>query len=187
MSLPDCIHRASRSEHAGRRRRAAHRPRSRRCLLKGCERRFRPQRAQERYCSRACRQAARKWSRWKAQQRYRATAAGREKRNGQSRRYRERVSSRMQATPEESLPEGARVITQTFFRSQLRPSWLLRMVRGYATIARAAVLFARMPTGHGEGLAARAALAPRLRAAVEAMRGGSRDKPAVLNCSGWLA
>ena len=38
-----------------------------------------------------CRKAARAWSRWKAQQSYRATAAGKQKRNGQSRRYRERV------------------------------------------------------------------------------------------------
>ena len=115
MSPPDFIHRTSRSAHTGRRRRPAHRPRRRRCLLKGCERWFRPERAQERYCSVACRQAARTWARWKAQQRYRATAAGREKRNGQSRRYRERVCNRTQVTPEGSLPEGARVIAQELF------------------------------------------------------------------------
>lgn len=96
MSFLDCTHRKSR--RAGRRR--IPRPRRRRCLLKGCERRFRPQRAQERYCSLECRLAARKWAVWKNQRKYRATAAGRAKRNGQSRRYRERVASR-KATPEE--------------------------------------------------------------------------------------
>jgi hypothetical protein len=66
-------------------------PRARHCLLKGCERRFDPRRAAQRYCSEECRRAARRWSRWKAQQSYRATAAGKDKRNEQSRRYRERV------------------------------------------------------------------------------------------------
>ena len=40
---------------------------ARRCLLKGCEQRFRPRQARQRYCSEQCRQAARAWSRWKAQ------------------------------------------------------------------------------------------------------------------------
>ena len=105
------------------------RPRTRCCLLKGCERRFRPQRARQRYCSDECRRAARRWSRWKAQQSYRATAAGKEKRNGQSRRYRERVRNRQPAAPEEAVPEAARVITHNFFRLLLRPSWLLRGIR----------------------------------------------------------
>jgi hypothetical protein len=66
----------------------------RRCLLKGCEQRFHPRQPRQRYCSERCREAARKWSRRKAQERYRETAAGQQKRNGQSRRYRERVKSR---------------------------------------------------------------------------------------------
>lgn len=115
----DCTREPGRGERAKRRKRPARRPRTRPCLLKGCERRFRPRQARERYCSPECRQAARKWSHWKAQQRYRATAAGREKRNGQSRRYRERVRTRPPATPEEALPEAARVITQNFFRPLL--------------------------------------------------------------------
>jgi len=41
-------------------------PRARHCLLKGCERRFDPRRATQRYCSEECRRAARRWSRWKA-------------------------------------------------------------------------------------------------------------------------
>ena len=97
-----------------RRKCATHWPRTRRCLLKGCEQRFRPQRARQRYCSGPCREAARKWSRWKAQEKYRTTLAGKQKRNGQSRRYRERVRNRKPPRPE-AVPEVARVITKSFF------------------------------------------------------------------------
>jgi len=97
----------------------------RRCLLKGCERRFQPRQAYQRYCSADCRQAARKWSRWKAQQKYRDTAAGKDKRNGQSRRYRERSKSRKPAQ-KEAVEEAARVITpKSFFRAFMRPAGLL--------------------------------------------------------------
>ena len=78
------------NQEASRRKRLPRRPRMRRCLLKGCEQRFHPRQARQRYCSEGCREAARRWSRWKAQQRYRETRAGQQKRNGQSRRYRER-------------------------------------------------------------------------------------------------
>ena len=97
----------------------------RRCLLKGCEERFAPWKARQRYCSEECREAAREWSRWKAQERYRETAAGKQQRNGQSRRYRERVKSRKPPEPE-GVNEAARVITtEYFFRLLLRPAWLL--------------------------------------------------------------
>jgi len=91
----------------------------RHCLLKGCEQRFHPLQARQRYCSERCRKAARKWSRWKAQQRYRATRSGKEKRTGQSRRYRERIKSRK---PSELEADNAasRVITPAhFFRSHV--------------------------------------------------------------------
>jgi hypothetical protein len=143
------------------------RPRTRCCLLKGCERRFRPQRAGQRYCSDECQRAARRWSRWKAQQNYRETAAGKEKRNGQSRRYRQRVRNRQPAAPEEAVPEAARVITPKFFRPLLRPAWLLRRVQPAATLAPPAFLFARVPARHGTSLATGAALAPRHATAVE--------------------
>jgi hypothetical protein len=71
-----------------RRKRLPRRPRMRRCLLKGCEERFAPRQARQRYCSEECRESAREWSRWKAQEKYRATRAGKQQRNGQSRRYR---------------------------------------------------------------------------------------------------
>ena len=90
-------------------------PRARRCLLKGCERRFHPEHARQRYCSDACREAARVWSEWKARQTYRATAAGKRTRNGQSRRYRKRVKER-KPPEKEAVPEAARVITRDFFR-----------------------------------------------------------------------
>jgi hypothetical protein len=93
------------TQAAGRRER---RPRQRRCLLKGCEQRFHPRQARQRYCSEPCREAARRWSQWKAQQRYRETAAGQEKRNGQSRRYRERVKSRKPPIAE-AVSDGARL------------------------------------------------------------------------------
>jgi len=110
------------NQEAGRRKRLARRPRaaprSRRCLLKGCEQRFRPRWVRQRYCSEQCRKAARAWSRWKAQESYRATAAGKEKRNGQSRRYRERVRNRKTAAVE-AVAKAARVITKKFFRRLL--------------------------------------------------------------------
>lgn len=48
---------------------------------------------------------------WKAQQKYRATLRGKEKRKAQSRRYRERVRDRKEA----SAGEAARVISPKFF------------------------------------------------------------------------
>ena len=110
------------SAESGRRKRLTRRqggaPRSRRCLLKGCEQRFRPRRARQRYCSEPCRKAARAWSRWKAQERYRDTATGKQQRNGQSRRYRERVRDR-KPPASEAVPDAARVITKKFFRHLL--------------------------------------------------------------------
>src|SRR2546422_4676115 len=128
MGPPESPTRHSENQGADRRKRLARRPRMRRCLLKGCEKRFHPRQARQRYCSEECREAARKWSRWKGQQRYRATAAGQQKRNGQSRRYRERVNSRKPPEPE-AVNDPARVITtEHFFRSLLRPARLLRRV-----------------------------------------------------------
>jgi hypothetical protein len=84
-----------------------HRPR--RCLLKGCERLFWPRRPQTHYCSEACGQAARRWRRWQASQRYRASAHGRELRREQSRRYRQRLRERQAASADvDSSREGQR-------------------------------------------------------------------------------
>src|ERR1700685_4018641 len=102
------------NQKAGRRRRLPCRPRMRRCLLKGCEQRFHPRQARQRYCSKECREAAQQWSRWKAQETYRATTAGKEKRNGQSRRYRERIKIRKPSEPE-AVNDPARVITTEHF------------------------------------------------------------------------
>jgi hypothetical protein len=113
----------------GRPKRLTRRPRTRCCLLKGCEQHFHPSQARQRYCSERCREAARKWSRWKAQQTYRASMASKQKRNDQSVRYRQRVLSRK--PPEPEVVEGpARVITPGHsFRSLLRPARLLRRIR----------------------------------------------------------
>jgi hypothetical protein len=84
-----------------------HRPR--RCLLKGCERRFWPKRPQARYCSDVCQQAARRWRRWQSSQRYRTTEQGQEQRRQQSRRYRERLRQREAASAvEDQSREGQR-------------------------------------------------------------------------------
>jgi len=144
-----------------RRKRPLRRPRTRRCLLKGCEQRFRPQRARERYCSPRCREAARQWSRWKAQEKYRATPAGKQKRTGQSRRYRERIRNR-KPPREEAVAQAPRVITKLkpriFFRAFLRPAWLLRGVPAQPSIAPTAVLLEGVPTRVGAGPEAGAAL-----------------------------
>jgi Bacteriophage Lambda NinG protein len=142
----------------GRRKQSGRRPRQRYCLLKGCEQRFHPRQARQRYCSQECREAARKWLRWKDQQRYRKTAAGRQKRNGQGRRYRERVKSRKPPEPE-AVDDAARVTTNAlFFRAHLRPAWVLRAIPATAAKSVAAVLLRGMPTGTGAGPAAGAAL-----------------------------
>ena len=88
-------------------------PRVRLCLLKGCERVFRPQQPLTRYCSEACREQARRWREWKARRRYRQSADGKQKRQAQSRRYRER----RKAEPERKTAalSGARVIPIKFF------------------------------------------------------------------------
>ena len=103
--------------------------------------------------------SARKWSRWKAQQSYRATRSGQEKRNGQSRRYRERVRRRKPPEPE-AVSEVARVITkEDFFRAWLRPARLLREIRAPAAKSLATLLLAGVPARHGARLGAGAALA----------------------------
>jgi len=72
--------------------------------LKGCEQWFQPAHPRSRYCSDACRAAARAWSRWEAARRYRATENGKERRREQSSRYRQRVRERRQPAAE---PEPA--------------------------------------------------------------------------------
>jgi len=143
---------------SARRKRPRCTPRTRRCLLKGCEQSYRPRQARQRYCSGQCRKAARAWSRWKAQRRYRGTTAGQQKRNGQSRRYRERVRKRKSA-PDEAVSDAARVITSDFFRCLLRPAWLLSGVRAPAAIPATTLLLAPLPARSGTCYRARTALA----------------------------
>ena len=159
MGPPESATRQPENQEGGRRKRLPRRPRMRRCLLKGCEQRFAPRQARQRYCSEECREAAREWSHWKAQERYRATRAGKQQRNGQSRRYRERVKSRKTPEPE-AVDDPARVITtEHFFRPLVRPAGVLRALRAAAAKSLAAFLFARLP--------ARAGARPRTGAEVE--------------------
>src|SRR6202140_4018779 len=144
MGPPESATRHPGNQEVGRRKRLARQPRMRRCLLKGCEQRFHPRQAHQRYCSERCRAAARQWSRWKAQQRYRATTAGKWKRNGQSQRYRERVRSRKPPEPE-AVGEAARVITKNFFRGLLRPARLLREIHARAAKSLTTLLLTGVP------------------------------------------
>ena len=158
MGPPESPTRHCQNQVARRRKRRARRPRLRTCLLKGCEQKFHPRRAPQRYCREECREEARKWSRWKAQQRYRETAAGQERRNGQCRRYRERVRSRKPPEPE-GLKEAARVITkEQFFRAYLRPAGVLRALRAPAAKSLAALLLCVVPTRAGASVGAGAAM-----------------------------
>jgi len=85
-----------------------HRPR--RCLLKGCERLFWPRHWRSHFCSKACQQAARRWQRWQANQKYRATENGRERRRKQGQRYRQRQQERKAASADAETPrEGERI------------------------------------------------------------------------------
>jgi len=144
----------SATNHGGNQDGRRRRPRPRSCLLKGCEVRFHPRQARQRYCSEGCRQAARKWSRWKAQAKYRATRTGKQKRNRQNQRYRERV--RCRKPPE---PEAARVITQEpFFRANVRSAGVLRGICAAAAKSVAALLLPGMPASAGARAAARTAL-----------------------------
>ena len=104
-------------------RRRARRPRRRVCLLKGCGRVFRPQQPMARYCCAACGQQARRWRQWKARRRYCQSANGRQKRQAQSRRYRERRKERQ--AQESATVVAARVIPINFFFVLLRPPGLL--------------------------------------------------------------
>lgn len=136
---------------AWRRRQVGRRPRRRRCLLKGCEQRFHPRQARQRYCSMECREAARQWSQWKAQRIYRETRAGKQRRNGQSRRYRERVKSRKLPAPE-SVDDPARVIaSEHFFRALLRPARVLRTIRAPTAKSLTTFLFGDVPARVGAG------------------------------------
>ena len=147
---------------------ASRRPRMRRCLLKGCEQCFRPRQARQRYCSERCQEAAREWSRWRAQQRYRATTSGKQRRNGQSQRYRKRIQSLKPAQPE-AVDEAARVITKNFFRALLRPARLRREIRARAAKSLATLLLASVQTCAGT-----------CRTAGEALETGARVSPEIL-------
>ena len=81
--------------------------RARICLLKGCGTWFSPPHPLSRYCSEACGEAARLWSRRLAAERYRASEKGKERRRQQSCRYRERVRQRREeAQPPPMACEG---------------------------------------------------------------------------------
>jgi hypothetical protein len=124
MGPPENPTRHLEKQAASGRKRSVRRPRMRKCLLKGCEQRFAPRHARQRYCSEKCGEAAQAWAEWKARQKYRATGPAKQKRKEQSRRYRERVKAR-KPPEKEPVSEAARVIPKNFFRWLLRSAWLL--------------------------------------------------------------
>jgi hypothetical protein len=87
--------------------RRPHRCCRRRCLLKGCGQWFLPTHPQCRYCSSSCREAARRWRRWHAQQKYRSSRRGRERRQQQARRYRQRYRNRPPPLATPSAPAAS--------------------------------------------------------------------------------
>jgi hypothetical protein len=136
----------------------ARRPRRRSCLLKGCRRKFRPQQPLARYCNEACRERARQWRAWKTRRRYRQSANGKQKRQAQSRRYRERWPGR--ARTKKLSPRGPREghPYQIFF-VLLRPSGVLCGVPSHPAIPVTAVLFSDLPARAGASSATGTALA----------------------------
>jgi len=147
-------------QRQGRSGRAA-RPRARMCLLKGCGESFQPSHPQRRYCGYACRAAAKSWRDWKSRQRYRGTERGREKRRGQSRRYRGRMMERKRngEMPRRVPGRGARVSVQQEIFVLVRPARLLRDVRSNPALALAAILHAALSEGAVSRAGAGAAMA----------------------------
>ena len=95
--------------HIGERPEGCHHHRPRRCLLKGCERLFWPRHPRSHYCREECRQAARRWRRWRASQEYRATENGKQQRREQSKRRRQRRREQAKASADADAPrEGQR-------------------------------------------------------------------------------
>jgi hypothetical protein len=145
-------------KQASRRRRVRRRPRRRECLLKGCEQRFRPEHPLERYCSDACRAAARAWQQWKARLKYRRSEGGKKKRKVQSQRYRDRNTQKL-AESVQNVEKPARGSSEaTFFRWKLRPSRLLRNLPTKQALADATVLRRSVSARPGACFGARATL-----------------------------
>jgi len=96
--------------------------RARICLLKGCETWFSPPHPLSRYCSEACGEAARLWSRRLAAERYRVSEKGKERRRQQSCRYRERVRQRREEVqPPPTACEGHQEVDDSERIPCLRP------------------------------------------------------------------
>ena len=76
------------------------------CLLKSCNQAFSPLYAFARYCSQACVNLARRWSKWRAAMRYRSSERGKERRREQSRRYRQRRKIRQQAARQQETADA---------------------------------------------------------------------------------
>jgi hypothetical protein len=135
-------------------RRLCRKGRMRRCLLKGCDRRYHPVHPLQHYCSETCRRKAKKWRRWKDQQKYRATEPGKKKRQEQCQRRRERLKK----AASDAAAKVARVSPIKFFRPLLRPPRMPRKIPKNPTFSPATFLFAPMPARVGAGFGKRTPL-----------------------------
>ncbi len=156
-----CEHRSTAEKNQGGclrttgQRSRARRPRSRVCLLKGCERMFRPVHPVARYCSPECREQAQRWREWKVQHRYRQSEGGKQKRQAQSRRY--RIRHKMAEKPTNGKPrEGHR--KENYFVSPATARGAMRSstgagVRPCSDFARTRVggLWSGFSSGNGAG------------------------------------
>lgn len=96
--------------------------RQRLCLLKGCERVFRPEQPQQHFCGPACQKEAARWRHWRSCQSYRASERGKKQRRQQSRRYRERCRQQRAARWDELLLAIEVQVAQEDMAAQTQPT-----------------------------------------------------------------
>ena len=123
--------------------------RLRRCLLKGCDRCYRPAHPQSRYCSVACRAAAAHWRRVKARRRYRASNGGRDRWREQQRRLPAAVSRPDPGRQRggERGPAPAFVRAKIFWNDCVIDLVVILRISGGARLFRPAFLQCRMSLG----------------------------------------
>ena len=98
----------------------------------------------ERYCSKHCRDQARKWRQWKARHEYRQSPHGKQVRRAQSRRYRQRRKNKAKIG---RLHKGREGHHKKSIFMLLQPRWVLRNVPPEAPLTPATVLLQGMPAG----------------------------------------
>ena len=126
-------------------RQGARRPRRRPCLLKGCEKPFRPTHPQARYCSPECREAARQWRNKRNRQKYRQKPKVRKQRQAQSQRYRSRCAEPAGSRSPGSRSPGSRSPGSSFRSGGVSPRVSGAGPRGSSSSARIRFFSLRAP------------------------------------------